>query len=95
MPGHPISIKGNFFCGDSCSTESDTADLKFSLRSTGNIYNFDEKPSAEAIFDCPLAGPVFNPLAEKIYGILNPYADPSRGTIEPVTVVPADADESG
>ena len=87
MPGHPISIQGSLLEVDDVGP----FDLEFSLRSTGNVY-FDGE---ENPFDCPLAGPVFNPLAEQIYGVPNQYADPSRGTIDPVTVVPAEADESG
>ena len=41
--------------------------------------------------DCANTGPEFNPLAEFIYGQPNPYADPTRGTINDVTIVAADA----
>ena len=40
---------------------------------------------------CENVGPEFNPLAEFVYGQPNIYADPSRGTIEDVTIsVPED-----
>ena len=64
MPGHPISIKGNYANLIGFDIGPESFGLKFSLRSTGNIYNYSEKPDAGEIFDCPLAGPVFNPLAE-------------------------------
>jgi hypothetical protein len=88
MPGHPIAIKGsaldtNIF-GD--------FDIVSELKETGNVYYNDVVDSE---FDCPLAGDEFNPLAENVYGVANPYADPSRGTIDRVSVLAADADADG
>lgn len=36
--------------------------------------------------NCENVGPEFNPLAEFVYGQPNPYADPSRGTLQDVTI---------
>lgn len=49
--------------------------LGFTLREYGDI-GADEGGEA-----CANGGDEFNPLAELVYGVPNPYADPSRGTI--------------
>ena len=58
----------------------------------GEVWSFDVmKFGNVGGVDCAATGPEFNPLAEFIYGQPNPYADPSRGTINDVTVAAADA----
>ena len=37
--------------------------------------------------DCENVGSEFNPLSEIIYGQPNPFADPSRGAIDDVTII--------
>ena len=59
------------------STTGNTgSNLTFTLREYGDIGN-DTDGNA-----CGNGGDEFNPLAEIIYGVKNPYQDPSRGTID-------------
>ena len=61
----------------------------------GNIDRTDDVASAGG--HCPKVGPIFNPLAEFIWWdlVLNPFADPSRGTIQDVTIVGDEKDADG
>ena len=90
MPGHPAIIKGT-----ASSTAEDQGVFSFELHKYGNIDNTDEGDSFESV--CPKVGPIFNPLAEFIWWdmVLNPFADPSRGTIQDVTVDADGRDEDG
>ena len=78
MPGHPAAIMGTLTPG---STSGNTGSvLSFTLREYGDI-------GADADGNiCANGGDEFNPLAEIIYGVKNPYQDPSRGTIENQTL---------
>ena len=58
-------------------TDADGEDWSFTLHQFGNIGGTD----------CENVGPEFNPLAEFIYGEPNTFADPSRGTINDVTII--------
>ena len=74
MPGHPAAIMGNITPVTDFTT-IDTKVYDFTLHQYGQIGN-DENGNA-----CGNVGDEFNPLAEKLYGVPNPYADPSRGAI--------------
>ena len=50
----------------------------FTIQKYGNIGGMD----------CAKTGPEFNPLAEFIYGQPNPFADPTRGSLNSVTIAP-------
>ena len=67
----------------------------FELHKFGNIDNTDGDMTFDGM--CPQTGPIFNPLAEFVWwdSGLNPFADPSRGTIADVTIVGADIDMAG
>ena len=52
-----------------------------------NVYDFTLHQFGEIGDDadgnaCGNVGDEFNPLMEKLYGVPNPYADPSRGAID-------------
>ena len=92
MPGHPAIIKGTARSG---ASTVDGGVYSFELHKFGNIDNTDGDATFEGM--CPKTGPIFNPLAEFVWWdqVLNPFADPSRGTIADVTVVEADKDDDG
>lgn len=101
MPGHPAIMKGTV---KSAFGAADEGVFSFDLHKYGNIDNTggialtgDADPGDTDGEWCPMAGPVFNPLAEFIWWdrVLNPFADPSRGTIADVTNVAADRDDDG
>ena len=73
MPGHPISIMGAI---------DDPVNGCVSL--DGNVYKFmvHQYGDIGGETKCEQVGEEFNNLKEVIYGIQNPYQDPSRGTIE-------------
>ena len=74
MPNHPAAILGEITPLD-LSALVDT-EYKFTLCMFGDIGS-DEDGNL-----CANVGKEFNPLQELIYGVPNPYADPSRGRIE-------------
>lgn len=78
-PGYPAMIKGTIAGADLSPYNGEVWSLD--VMKFGNISGVD----------CAATGPEFNPLAEFIYGQPNPFADPSRGTINDVTIVAADA----
>ena len=84
MPDYPMMLKGNI---SGPQFESGDGQVwSFTLHKFGNIKGEE----------CENVGPEFNPLAEFVYGQPNIYADPSRGTIEDVTIsVPEDVPEDG
>ena len=95
MPGHPAIMKGTVKTGEGAA---DGGVYSFTLHRYGNIDNTGGAGAGDNDDEvCPKAGPVFNPLAEFIWWdmVLNPFADPSRGTIADVTVVDADRDADG
>ena len=76
-PGYPAMIKGSITAADGSDLASFNEEVwSFDVMKYGNIGGVD----------CANTGPEFNPLAEFIYGQPNPYADPSRGTINDVTI---------
>ena len=83
MPGYPMMIKGNI--SGNQFEGSDGQVWSFTLHKFGNIKDIEF---------CDNVGPEFNPLAEFIYGQPNIYADPSRGTIEDVTIIETPDDGS-
>ena len=92
MPGHPTIIKGTSKSG---ASTVDGGVYSFELHKFGNIDNTDGDTTFEGM--CPQTGPIFNPLAEFVWWdqVLNPFADPSRGTIADATIVEADKDDDG
>ena len=89
MPGHPAIIKGT------AKDAQNQGVLTFELHKYGNIDNTDGDDTFDGM--CPRVGPIFNPLAEYIWWdkSLNPFADPSRGTIHDVTILDAEKDDDG
>ena len=73
----------------------DQDSLNFELHKYGNIDGAEGVLTFDEL--CPNVGPIFNPLAEYIWWdqVLNPFADPTRGTISDVTVVESDKDADG
>ena len=84
MPGYPMMLKGDI--SGSLFESGDDQVWSFTLHKFGNIKDGDT--------DCANVGPEFNPLAELVYGQPNVYADPSRGTIEDVTIMETPDDGS-
>lgn len=79
MPGHPSAIMGTL---TPMSLTGNTGNvLSFDLREYGDIGD-----DVSTMTACGNVGNTFNPLAEIIYGVQNPYQDPSRGTIDDQTL---------
>ena len=83
MPGHPAAIMGSLTPMTAAGNTGNI--LRFTVQQYGDISADDTGMTI-----CANGGDEFNPLAEIIYGVPNPYADPSRGTIEDQTLTDAD-----
>lgn len=86
MPNHPAAIMGTVTPLDLAGEVGTIYD--FTLNEFGDIGE-DSDDNA-----CGNVGKEFNPLQELIYNVPNPYADPSRGTIENQTVALPDSGDS-
>ena len=82
MPGYPMMVKGTI--------SGSQFELDDGLVWSFTLHKFGNDQGAE----CANVGPEFNPLAEFVHGQPNIYADPSRGTIEDVTIIETPEDGS-
>ena len=81
MPGHPASLRGTYDPDEFEGLDGNIYDFK--IHQYGDIGV--DGPNGLTI--CCNVGKEFNLLQEFVYGVKNPYADPTRGTIKPQTIV--------